>query len=110
MRNYCLSDPAASAHVHTPPRVMLPAFGAIMVTVLVAYPINVFPTRLALDALCFGRLGERHRQARHVGLTLAITAAALLTALVVPDISVVFSLMGGQPLPRRTSMGGCDLP
>jgi amino acid permease len=95
MRHYCLADPAASAHVARPPRVMVPAFAAIMVTVLVAYPINVFPTRLALDSLCFGRMGERHRTARHVGLTLAITSTSLLTALAVPDISVVFSLMGG---------------
>ena len=45
--------------------------------------------------MLFGHLGEKHRVARHVGLTVAIAGLGLLIALVVPDISTVFELMGG---------------
>ena len=80
---------------------MIPAYLAITITVLVAYPVNVFPCRYALDALLFRRLcgldkdPTRHRMVRHVGLTLLIAGSGLLIALYVPGINVVFQLMGG---------------
>ena len=44
-------------------------------------------------------LGERHKCARHMCLTFGIAASTLVVALVVPDISIVFSLMGGTGVP-----------
>ena len=47
LKNYCLIDPTRTAASAKAPRVMLPAYGAIAVTIVMAYPINVFPTRCA---------------------------------------------------------------
>ena len=82
-------------------RAMIPSYLAITITVLVAYPVNVFPCRYALDMLLFRRLchlekdPSRHKLLRHVGLTLLIAGSGLIIALYVPGINVVFSLMGG---------------
>ena len=121
LSNYCVLDPSVTAR-GTAPRVIAPAFGAIAITVLMAYPVNIYPCRYTLDVVrvapprptrhapsgrranvstsqiwqvLFGHLGEKHRVARHVGLTVAIAGLGLLIALVVPDISTVFELMGG---------------
>jgi hypothetical protein len=45
--------------------------------------------------MLFPSWGRRRRRARHIGLTLGVAISTLLVALVVPNISVVFSLMGG---------------
>ena len=98
LNNYCVLSPSKSAFEPHPPRVILPAFIAITLTVLMAYPVNVFPCRYSLNMMLFSntsRWTSRYRTVRHVGLTLGIAGLALLIALVVPDISVVFQLMGG---------------
>ncbi|KAL1519318.1 hypothetical protein AB1Y20_022844 [Prymnesium parvum] len=76
-------------------RMMLPAFMAIALTVLMAYPLNIYPCRYALDVMICGGLGERFRRSRHVAWTLLLSCAGLLTALYVPGINVVFQLLGG---------------
>lgn len=73
---------------------MLPAFGAITVTILMAYPVNLYPCRYTLDVMVFGRWGPRRKWARHVGLTVLIAGLGLLIALYVPGVNVVFSLLG----------------
>ena len=97
LNNYCLLDPAQSAFSAKQPDVMGPAFAAVGFTVLMSYPLNLYPGRDSLDLVLFSGWGEAHRYKRHVGLTLAIAAPALGLALLVPDISLVFSLMGGTP-------------
>jgi len=95
LKNYCVLDAVKSSYSPDPPRVMVPAFGAITLTVLMAYPVNLYPCRYALDVVLFPKWGDSHAVSRRVGLTLGIAGLSLLIALVVPDISVVFSLMGG---------------
>ena len=41
------------------------------------------------------RRDQRHRAARHWVLTVGLAGLGLLVALVVPDISIVFELVGG---------------
>ena len=97
LKNYCLVSPDHSSRApsgHTP-RVMTAAYVAITLTIVMAYPVNVFPTRYTLQGVLSASLGERYKTARHVGLTLAIASLTLVNALVVPDISDIFSLMGG---------------
>ena len=95
LNNYCLLDPSVTSFAPKPPRVILAAFGAISLTITMAYPINVYPTRYTLDGMLFRRHGERHRLKRHVGLTLLIACVTLVPALVKVDISVVFELSAG---------------
>mmetsp|Transcript_586 Transcript_586/g.1992 ORF Transcript_586/g.1992 Transcript_586/m.1992 type:complete len:508 (-) Transcript_586:3611-5134(-) len=95
LNNYCLLYPERSSASPHPPRVMLVAFGAIATTILMAYPVNVYPIRYTLDEMLFPSWGLHHRRARHISITLGVASSTLLVALVVPNISVVFSLMGG---------------
>ena len=97
LKNYCLLDPSITSASDAPPRVMTAAYVAITLTIVMAYPVNVFPTRYTIDvAFLAPRLGTAHACARHTVLTIAIATTTLLTALIVPDISVVFALMGGS--------------
>lgn len=105
LNNYCLLEPPVTAAPAAPgpggaagapvPRVITAAFGAIAVTITMAYPVNVFPTRYTIDLYFQKCLGDTYRRTRHVGLTLCITVVTLLLALLLHDISTVFSLMGG---------------
>lgn len=74
---------------------MLPAFMAIALTVLMAYPLNIYPCRYALDVMICGSLGHRYRKTRHVSWTLFLATAGLMIALYVPGINIVFQLLGG---------------
>ena len=74
--------------------VILVAFVAIALTIVMAFPLNIFPCRYTLDVLLFGEDREPST-VRHFLLTVTICAAVLITALFVPAINVVFSLMGG---------------
>ena len=74
---------------------MLPAFFAIALTVLMAYPLNIYPCRYTLDVMFCGGLGGRYRKTRHVAWTFFLSASGLLIALYVPGINVVFQLLGG---------------
>lgn len=94
-----------------------------------AFPLNIFPTRVTLEGLIWGEhhhpsevemedtsnsgLGNNVEEpllasedqslrnsfplspSRHGGLTLAITSLVLALAMVAPNISVVFGLLGG---------------
>ena len=103
LNNYCVIDSAKSSRVVNPPRIIVPAFGAIVLTVLVAYPINVYPTRYAIEVMCYpttwraridpgvyvdGRGGDsvtvrsKWTRLRHILLTLGISLVSLGTALV----------------------------
>ena len=98
LNNYCVLHPAQSARTSQSPHVIAPAFIAITLTILMAYPVNLFPCRYSLTMLLFSntsRCTPRFRLVRHVGLTLGIAGLALVVALKVPNISVVFQLMGG---------------
>lgn len=86
--NYCVIGSSEGA------RLMLPAFGAMLVTVLMAYPLNIHPCRYTLDVMACAQLGASHRTARHVGWTVLIAASGLVIALYVPGINLVFQLMG----------------
>eukprot|EP00966_Prymnesium_polylepis_P269814 6232942-Prymnesium_polylepis.1 len=83
---------------------MAPAFGAIALTVVMAYPVNVFPCRYAVELALNSALqhaggggwwGGISARTRHLAITVGLACASLAVALVVPDISLVFSLLGG---------------
>jgi amino acid permease len=76
-------------------RLMLPAFGAIALTVLMAYPLNIYPCRYTLDVMVCGSLGNRYRRARHISWTVFISLSGLLVGIFVPGINIVFQLLGG---------------
>ena len=118
LKNYCLLEPIRSSAASLtsedpwsgsggtstgPPRVITAAYVAITITIVMAYPVNVYPTRYTLDQMAAHYLAirpgaqqaGRYKCLWHSFLTLAIAGTTLLTALVVPDISIVFSLMGG---------------
>lgn len=87
--NYCVVGPSEGA------RLMLPAFGAMLVTVLMSYPLNIHPCRYTLDIMACSSLGPNAlRGPRHVGWTVLIAGSGLLIALYVPGINLVFQLMG----------------
>ena len=73
---------------------MAPAAAAMAFQLLMAYPLNLYPGRDTLQEAFFSTWGDHRRLTRHVGLTFAIAAPSLAIALILPDISVVFSLMG----------------
>jgi len=111
LSNYKLDE------VHS--RLMAPSYCAILLTVLMAYPLNIFPCRYTVDVIlqrfiAFWR-GEippasppSTRYAddanlvystmsakRRVVLTIVIAGLSLLIALFVPGINIVFQLLGG---------------
>lgn len=91
LANYCVRKPSA----HNASHLMLPAYVAIGLAVCIAYPFNVHPCRYTLDVMLCEQFGARTRPAvRHLLWTLSITFLALLVAIYVPGINVVFQLMG----------------
>ena len=111
LSNYRLDDPRS--------RLMAPSFGAIALAVLMAYPLCIFPCRYTVDAVLL-RLAERwagtppppsppspHSQQRLAGeaiappmpvgrrvvLTVGLSGLALLIALFVPGINIVFQVL-----------------
>jgi len=135
LKNYCVQL------THDP--LMIIAFCGITISVVLAFPLNVFPSRITLDIIVtrfYDRFFEsnadvltdfddnsieallledsyltpcyeendvlepsssppeslsRRSQIKHFFLTLIISGCALLVAIVVPDISLVFGLLGG---------------
>lgn len=69
------------------------AFAAITFTIVMAFPLLVFPCRYTIEVMLF-----RHSEPskwRHFMLTSTICGAALAISLFVRKIQVVFQLMGG---------------
>ena len=64
--------------------VILVAFVAIALTIVMAFPLNIFPCRYTLDVLLFGEDREPST-VRHFLLTVTICAAVLITALCASD-------------------------
>ena len=77
------------------------SFIAIAVTVVLAFPLNVFPCRYTLDVMFYKyilrgeELAPPTSRTRHVAFTLLICGGALIIALCVPGLSKIFQLMGG---------------
>lgn len=121
--NFCVRQ------THDP--MVVAAFVSIIITVVMAFPLNIFPCRYTVDVI-LARLekmyvrqlpphaqkrdAEEHRllpkvdvhtngnltqhdskerAMRHILLTFLIAGSALFVALIVPNISVVFAIMGG---------------
>ena len=103
------------------------AFAGMAVAVICAFPINIFPARVtlegflaqwrAIDVLTNIELVEPlldqplvHHTAtpwvEHVLLTFLLTGTSLSLALILPDISIVFGILGGVP----SSLLGFVLP
>ena len=112
-----------------PPSLSFATSVGIVVTIVMAFPLNIFPTRYTIEVImaryaCTGGRpsaddgGDDAKdkrnvpelepmlpqepvytlppsRVRHFTLTFILTALSLLVALVVPDISTVFQLMGG---------------
>lgn len=95
LNNYCLHTPSLTSYSAHMPSIMTSAALAIALQLLMAYPVNLYPGRDTLDLAFFSQCGRRHKQLRHVGLTFFMAAPSLALALVLPDISVVFGVLGG---------------
>ena len=89
LNNYCV-DPGEQKL----PRLMLPAYVAMAMSVLMAYPLNILPCRYTLDVMFFQQWGAKRNTVRHCMWTFALTGAGLAVALYVPSINIVFQLMG----------------
>ena len=76
--NYCVMLPTLGS------RIMLSAFSAMAVSVLMAYPLNIHPCRFTLDVLLCAQFGAPTSTLRHVLWTFAISSSGLLVALFVP--------------------------
>lgn len=109
--------------------IMQVAAAAVGLAVVLAFPLNVVPARTSLARTCRKpepvdrydhvqtpllqenriRIRSRHRPvstALHATLTLLVAGGALIAAILIPDISVVFGLLGGT----TTSWLGFCLP
>ena len=73
--------------------VILMAFVAMALTIVMAFPLVVFPCRYTMDVMLFHKSPPNWW--RHFGLTAVICGLTLVVSLKVPNISVVFQLMGG---------------
>ena len=73
---------------------MLPAYLAMAVSVLMAYPFNIHPCRYTLDVMCFEQCGAARSAHRHVVWTILIAGSGLAISLYVPGVHIVFQLMG----------------
>ena len=103
------------------------AFGGMAVAVICAFPVNIFPARVTLEGFLaqwratdvltnidlveplLNGPHEHHTPSpwvEHVLLTLLLTGTSLLLALILPDISIVFGVLGGVP----SSLIGFVLP
>ena len=127
LKNYCVQV------THDP--LMIMAFCSITLSVVLAFPLNIFPSRITLDIMItrsFEQIFSQkntlsphdlledplisaheedsnsqsitnapqqqqsiQRKVKHFVLTLVISGLALIVAIIVPDISVVFGLLGG---------------
>ena len=68
------------------------AQGAIALTIVFAYPLNIFPCRFTIEMMLFTEW--RPNRIRFFALTTFLVALSLLLAVLVPGIAVVFGLMG----------------
>lgn len=73
--------------------VVMFAYAAISVTIVMAFPLLVFPCRYTVEVMFFS--GKEPSRCRHLVLTVLICGAALVIAIFVEQIQVVFQLMGG---------------
>eukprot|EP00501_MAST-03F_sp_TOSAG23-6_P002246 GSMAST32.ASY1.ANO1.2346.1 assembled CDS len=75
-------------------------FAAFATTVVLAFPLNIFPCRYTFDVMIY-KYALRGKESnppfshtRHIILTLILCTGALVVALFVPELSYVFELMG----------------
>lgn len=90
LKNYPIQN------IHTDPKewIILFAFLAITTTVVLAFPLNIFPCRFTIEFMIWGKDHQNSFLMRFL-LTLVICGAALGVAIAVPSIRVVFQLLGG---------------
>lgn len=81
LNNYAPSDPY-----------MLIGRLAVATTLVVALPLNIHPCRQNLSSVLFPN--KEFSQARHVFLTVVLVFSALTLAIIVPQVNVVFGLLG----------------
>jgi len=70
------------------------AFLAVGAAVIVAFPLNVFPCRFTLSHMLWSKSDADIPASLSRLLTVVISLSALLLALCVPNVSVVFALTG----------------
>ena len=96
MPSYRVRTDCVSADTHAS-RLMQPAYAAMAISVLMAFPLNIHPCRFTLDVMVCEHLcgaGDSRKLLRHVAWTCLIATSGLLVALYVPGINIVFQLMG----------------
>ena len=72
--------------------ILLLSFVAMALTIVMAFPLVVFPCRYTVDVMLFH--DAEPNWCRHFVLTAVICGCTLLVSLFVPNISVVLQLMG----------------
>ena len=73
--------------------ILLLSLVAMALTIVMAFPLVVFPCRYTLDVVLYH--DAEPSWCRHFVLTAVICGCTLLVSLFVPNISIVFQLMGG---------------
>ena len=63
-------------------------------TMVLTYPLAGYPVRLSVDRMLFPKAAREMTTARLVGVTVGIWVAAVSLALAVPNVTVVFGLVG----------------
>ena len=91
--NYFLNDLTKQPDGGGQSLILLLSFVAMALTIVMAFPLVIFPCRYALDVMLFH--DAEPNWCRHFILTGIICGCTLIVSLFVPNISVVFQLMGG---------------
>merc|ERR1711972_1055177 len=79
----CLLDP-----------VVICGFACMATAVTMAFPLNIFPIRFALETLLFYKWPTMNTKCMRVTLAALAVGACLLVALVLPEINLIFELIG----------------
>lgn len=91
LQNTVSTDPDILNNYHLSNPVIAIAQVCVGVTVILAFPLNVFPCRFTLEMMFFSSQGSR---IPFICLTVGIVVLSALLAILLPGIDVVFSLLG----------------
>jgi len=76
--------------------VVMVGFAGMTCAVILAFPLNIFPIRYCVETICVFHWEalENHRAKLRVGITTFVVLMAWISAVLIPSLSTVFSLVG----------------